>query len=897
MNSTNTNLITKFIHTKMNKPGLRKDWLKRERLTNRLDQGKQSVLILVSAPAGYGKSVLVTQWLNSQKAPSSWLSLDVEDNDYLLFLEYFIATVQKLFPQACLETKQRLKAIHETSVQNLANSLLNELNQIKIPFTIVLDDYHHIKQLEINRLVRLILRYPPSSLHLIIITRRDPALHLATLRAQGQLTEIRTKDLTFTLPETEHLLHQLGEFRVSQDALMNLQNEVEGWVAGLRLIALSLRDQQNPNKFLCHLRGSLSQLQTYLVEEVLACYPPIIRNWLEQTAILNRFCSPLIEAVCLPESPSEQEIVDGKNLVEIVTHGNLFVISLDTEETWYRYHSLFKKLLLKRLYSNYSPETITSLHLRASKWFESQGLIEEAIAHALAVEEVQRAVEIVEEHGMAQINANRWHQLETWLKRLPPQIVQQRSRLLLFQGWILYFRYRLQEIPTIIEQLEREFGDQTLEPVFRAEFNSLKGIVYFWQGEADQSLACFEKTTGFLSQVADRIRFEAELYFGLALYLSGQKQHAIQFFKEKLDLLQPQVCTMAGLVFIDLLSGQLTPAIEGARQVQKLGQIDNNLYITLWGHYLQGVAYWRGNQFDRALLHFRFLADNPYAVDTKVAIDALIGLALTYQALQQTDAASDTIERVIEFAGETGDWEMIRNAYSGRARLALQQGNLCLAYQWVNSFDDSPYFPTMFSWLEIPTITQARVLIAIGSQQTLQEATALLQTLHNGTEALHYTCQTIEIEVLQAVAFDKQGERETALITLKSAIALAESGGLIRPFMESGSAIISLLQQLPAQGSTYYFKKQLLEMLEVPMVPVNGQVAMIESLTQRESEILEMLSQRLQDKEIAKHLNISPTTVKSHLKNIYQKLDVHNRREAVVQGGKFGLIATVANGF
>ena len=429
------------------------------------------------------------------------------------------------------------------------------------------------------------------------------------------------------------------------------------------------------------------------------------------------------------------------------------------------------------------------------------------------------------------------------------------------------------------------------------ELNILKGIVCFWEGWGEPSLDCFEKWQKQLPETYQFIRAETELYSGLTRYIIGQKQEAIQFLNRKLCQLSLKEFSSnfrltGGLLFIHLLSGNLPQGLEAAGQIEKMGKTNDSLYAEIWGHYGQAVAYLRANELDRALAHFCFVADNQYCIDLRVAIDALVGLTFTYQALQQPDAAQDTIEKLLEFAWEIRAPDMLSVAYSARARLALLQGDLPSVVKWVSSFQEEPDFPKMFYWLEVPVITQARALVAINSDQSLQEATNLLRKLWEGTEALHYNCQLIEIGVLQALALEKQGNRKEALAVLKSILVLTEPGGAMRPFIELGIPMADLLRRLHLKDSKSYFIQQLLEAFQISTVqPIENIQTLVEPLTQREAEILEMLSQRLQDKEIARHLCISPKTVKSHLKNLYQKLDVHNRRQAVVRAHDLGLLA------
>ncbi|MGB5709623.1 MAG: LuxR C-terminal-related transcriptional regulator [Waterburya sp.] len=888
-----------IIQTKLKRPPLRNELVQRMRLQKYLDSGVWSSLILVSAPAGYGKSILISQWLESKNEPSAWISLDTQDSQLPQFLAYFIAAVQQMFPQACLGTQTLLWVPTPPPLSMLAGCLVNELNTIEKPFILVLDDYQLVTNPEVHELLGQLLKYLPNNLHLVIISRHDPPLPLSKLRGKGQLKEVRLKELEFTALETQQFFQQLIGLTISNSALTNLQEQMEGWAGGLHLLSLVSLSHDEPDKFLQTLKGNLASIQDYLVDEALSIQPPNLREWLKQTAILDRFCSSLVEAVCQSNSLVCSSALDGETFLNKIVKGNLFIINLSDQNEWYRYHHLFRQLLLKRLKRDYSPEAIAELHRRASEWFEAQDLIEEALHHALKAEDAIRVAQIIERHRMAEMNADRWYRLENWLQKLPEAFIQKRLSLLLCRGWIQYYRYRLKEMSAIIKQVEMQHKDEALETALSAELNILKGINCFWQGQSEDSLNFFQKGFKNLPQTADFIKSETEIYLGLTLYILGQKQKAINFYYGKLQQLSLREFLstfrlMGGLFFTYMLSGQLSQAAETARQMKNIGEKNASLYAEMWGRYGQACTYLFTNKLESALANFSFIAERRYFMDTRPVIDSLVGLALTYQGLQQQDLAREKVKELVDFAWQTKDLNMLSIAHSAEARLALLQGDLLSAIEWERSFNEELHFPTMFCWLEVPAITQARVLVAVGSEQSLQSATKLLDELWKGTEALHYTCQMIQIGVLQVLALEKQGHRKKAFAVLKLVVTLAEPGGFMSPFLELGNPMANLLRRLYPQYNKTFFVPQLLEAFQISKLKPTGSVqTLVEPLTQREAEILEMLSQRLHDKEIAQQLRISTTTVKSHLKHIYQKLNVHNRGKAAARALELGVLPLV----
>jgi ATP/maltotriose-dependent transcriptional regulator MalT/ActR/RegA family two-component response regulator len=373
-----------ILQTKLYRPAAPLDLVIRTRLLERLTARRERPLTLISAPAGYGKSILISNWLESSDCPGAWLSLDECDSDLRQFVNYFVTAVQSVFAHACEKTRGLIGAQQLPSLRTLAGNLANELDAIGQPFILVLDDYHRIDAgSPVNELLQLLLEHPPIPLHLVILTRRDPPLELLSLRARNQITEIRMQDLCFTLPESRELLEKVADFTATDEALANLQQELEGWVVGLQLVSLTLRCTQDPNQLLNDLHGGLTQAREYLIQEVLAAQSPEIREWLLKTAILERLCASLCDAVCAGETGDDEPEFDGGKFVSEVFDSNLFIIPLDVQGEWLRYHHLFQHLLRLELERRMAPDEIAELHVRASKWFENRSLIEEAIQYAM----------------------------------------------------------------------------------------------------------------------------------------------------------------------------------------------------------------------------------------------------------------------------------------------------------------------------------------------------------------------------------------------------------------------------------------------------------------------------------------------------------------------------------
>jgi LuxR family maltose regulon positive regulatory protein len=358
-----------LLRTKLHPPMVPGDFLCRPRVHEILDQALDTPLTLVSAPAGYGKSLLVSDWIESQRVPCAWLSLDGSDNAVEIFTEYLLAAVETAVPDACPQTRRMVHAADPPTRPALVSSFTNEVDAQGAPLVVVLDDYHRIQaESEVQELLRQVLRHPPRPLHLVILTRRDPPFSLARLRAQGELTEVRLQDLHFTAAETRTLLQTVLDLTISEEALASLQREMEGWAVGLRLVSLALRGVEDYNGFLKNLHGGIQLTRSYLLQEVIAAQPPSMRDRLLRTSILERFCAGLCDAMALPEGEAESGGLSGVEFVQTLQDRNLFTIALDSQGMWFRYHHLFQDLLQAELTQRTQPAEIAALHLRASEW-------------------------------------------------------------------------------------------------------------------------------------------------------------------------------------------------------------------------------------------------------------------------------------------------------------------------------------------------------------------------------------------------------------------------------------------------------------------------------------------------------------------------------------------------
>ncbi|MDX2501536.1 MAG: LuxR C-terminal-related transcriptional regulator [Deltaproteobacteria bacterium] len=896
-----------LITTKLHRPPLDRIQVQRPHLLERLDQGRSRPLTLVSAPAGYGKSVLIRSWLESCDIPSAWISLDENDNDLRTFTAYFVAAVKTLFPGACRNTQALLSAPDLPPIAVLVANLLNELDLIEQSFIMVLDDFHLIEDESVLDMIAQLLHHPPQTMHLVLIGRQDPAVPISKLRAQSFVTEIRTQELCFNKLETETFLRLVLGTQVDSATAASLGEKTEGWVTGLRLAALSMRHRGSLDPKLLEPHVDSQYVMEYLFTEVLSQQPPEISRYLLGTAILDRFCGPLCEAVCVPGAEPFTCETGGWEFIVWLKKENMFLISLDTENRWFRFHHLFQKLLVNQLKRHFSSEDINALHAQASAWFAENGLIEEAIRHALAADDEIGAAQLVEQNRQAMLDNDTWYVLEKWLSMFPDTVIQQRPELLLARTWVSYFCYRYALIPPIVDLAESLLNNQPQEQTLYGELYFFKGVICFFQGNGSLSLKYLEDALARIPATNPAIRSFAELYLGMAIQMHGQNERAVHVLS---DLLHHQplndmrkVRVMGSLICVHIISGNLTVALNLNQQFRNISSSINSALYTAWSLYFQGLIHFCRNELDMAIPHLSQASDLAYLMLRRGGVDCLAGLALAYQAMQQADKAAATLERLFEYIHSLNDPALLDIAHCCKARLSLMKAEAPFApgVPGTNKTSDAE---SMAFWLEIPVITQCRVLLAEGSDAGLQEAENTLQECLRLSQSQHNTLQMIGIMPLQASAFQKQGRTDEALAVLEAAVDLARPGGFIRPFVESGPTVVGLLKRLAAKNIAVDYIGRLLAAFREDQCGVKpgafgtqtvGRPSTInqpsvDHLTNREFDILDLLAQRLQTKEIAEKLHISTETVNSHLKNIYQKLDVHNRRLAVTRAKGLGIL-------
>ena len=896
---TNDTNIGTILRTKLHRPPVPRDYVHRPRLVEYIDRRRERPLTLVSAPAGYGKSVLISSWLETSRRLGAWLSLDELDNDLRQFLSYLLAAVQTIFPDSVSKTTNLVNAPTLPPLPVLVSSLANELDSIEQDFILVLDDIHRIQEKSVHQFLKDLLRQVSQTMHLVLIGRKDPRLPIASLRAKDRVTEVRLIDLRFTTEETaSYLKTALGEL-VDEAIAARMAEKAEGWVTGLRLAVLAVRGHDDAVGKLLGLKGTTAYVMDYLIAEILNAQSPIVRHYLMSTSILDRFTAALRDVLCGPDSGQGESETDGADFITKLQNENLFLITLDTENYWFRYHHLFQDLLRNQLKRRYSSEEIATLESRASQWFESMGLIDEALKHALAADNIERAVQLVERHRQSALNNDQWYALEKWLTMLPETLVQERAELLMAKAWVILHHFNFEAIFSIMDHVESLLDEHTTQKALRGEVAFMRGYILFLLGDGASSLKYTEEALERIPYSFFEARGQSEMSLALASQMQGQKEHALCGLDDLLahydspnDMLKTRL--VVTYVFVHLIAGDLAKAEVANRRLRNLAISGRYAYAEAWVVYLQGLIHLHRNELEAAVESLRRSIALRFIHFKRAAVDSITALMLAYQTLGRLDKAQETQQLLREYAASLDDpllWALVG---SSEVRLSLMQGRSEPAVRLLGS-SPSLNNEAMLWWLEVPAVSCCRALIAAGSPANLDEAEKRLRAITEVAEGHHNTVHLIEILSLRAVARAKKGDTEDALTILERAVKIARPGGFIFPFLEIGAPMDDLLERLFEKNVAPDYIKSILSAFgsiqpaAVSHAPASDIISLsipalkplIEPLTNRELDVLELLAQRLQNKEIAEKLFISPSTVKTHLNNIYQKLDVKSRRQAV----------------
>ena len=761
-------------------------------------RGYDRPLTLVSAAAGSGKTTLLSDWLATCPCPSAWLSLDEGDSDLAVFLNYFLAALRTVVPGACETTLALLQAAELPPTHVLASRLINDLDSLRDHpalaggkgFVLVLDDYHLVSGQAVNELLIEVLRRPPQPMHLVLVTRRDPALPLNSLRARGQVVEIRQQDLRFTLEETRDYLQQATQQLVSDDDVAALTDKTEGWITGLYLAVLGLRHSTDSGEFVSSLMSSERLALDYLLDEVLSRQPQPIQEFLLETSVLDRFCGPLCDAVTGRGDSGR----DGQATLEWLEQANLFIVALDTQQQWYRYHHLFQQLLQNRLERQSGPNQIADLHRRASAWYARNGYVEDALGHALAAGDDAAATQIVEAHRHQAMNQERWQQLEVWLRLLPRRLVDERPELLVLEAWILQKQWRFGDILPYPARIEGRMQALSLpEPAcshLLAEVDVLHSIVSYLALDGQRTFDLASRALQTLPLEYSSVRGEAWMYYAGGLQTMGDIEGARAALHKGLKEDRSHSNSfparlLIGLCLIDWMTADLAGLNQTAAHLLRLARERNLVESIGWAHYFLACAAYQWNDLASAESNFAAVVAQRYVAHSAPFSQSAFGLAAVYQAQGASDQARAVVESVLAYALEMNNSRVLADVRAFQAWLALKQGRPAEAHRWAESLDPNARL-TPLTPFYVSAGTWATALLDHGSPASLRQASELLARLHHLVASQHSTRFAIEVLVLQAWLEDALGNEPAALAALAAGRDAGAASGVVRVFADLG---------------------------------------------------------------------------------------------------------------
>ena len=897
--------------TKLFRPKLSSDCIARTAIIDELERNIHKPLSLISAGAGYGKSVTVSQWLERTKALFTWVSLDEEHNDLRTFLFYIHAAVEKIFPGATASTNVLLNAPLLPPINVIAHSLINELDAIHHEFILVLDDYHRINNKSIHSLIDELLRFPPENMHLCIITRKDPPLRINSFLLRNRMTEIRMSDLSFDETEIQALFLKLFDINLSEKSAKLILEKTEGWIVGLRMALSNIKSEENLEAAIENIHGDALSLFNFLLDEVLQNQPEEVQELLMITSQFDRFCADLIDEI-YSEIRNDNIQLTGSKFLHWLIQSNLFVVSLDADRKWFRYHHLIQDLFRKRISKTNPNENLSIYHTRASKWFERNKYIEEAIHHMIAAGNQLEACSIVERHRWTELENDKWYVVQRWLNLLPEELVKTKPDLTLSEAWSAYENFQLEKIPPLVELTIPLLKDNKKDQVLLGECYLMLGLVYHWSGSAKLALEHFQKADELLPSTRKLATGMLYLHIGLSRSVNGEKDLALKELKMQLSEEQNDAIyitrLMAGVFYVNTFAGNLLMARKESQRIQKLAKKANLIYTHAMSICMEAISCYNTWELEDALNLFTIASHNRYNLHIGVALDALACKTIVNQLLQNPEDADKSLKILETFEGEYNHTGILPVSESCRAHLSLLRGDLDSALQWEKTVSSAPSFAGLFVWLEVPLITQARVLIRAGSNENLVKAQRILDDVRTVSETCHLINHTIELDVLQSILFEKQNQKQKSMEVLAKVVSLAEPGSCVRPFVEESSIVVDNLKQLQQEGGAVSFidhilkccesyennrivvdikpEKEGIQPKEIEKAPADN----MEAITQRELETIIHLSNGLRNKEIAEKLFVSTDTVKKHLYNSFQKLHVNNRLELVNKAKEMGLI-------
>lgn len=877
-----------LIRTKLRLPITRPGLVSRPRLQEQIAQGLRGPLTLITAPAGFGKTTLVASGVAAADMPVAWLSLDKNDNQTERFLNYLVAALQEADNTVGREAAQLMAGMQQAPPEAVLTSLINDLDITGREIVLVLDDYQFISNQAVHGEVAFLLEHCPNTFHLVIATRSDPQLPLARLRARGQTVELRAADLSFTESEATRFLNDVMGLDLDAGSVAALEERTEGWVAGLQMAALSIRGREDMDDFIRAFAGTNRFIMDFMLEEVLAREPEEVQNFLLQTAILTRLTGQLCDAVT--------GVTGSQEMLERLERRNLFVVPLDDNRHWYRYHHLFADLLQSRLYQS-KPEQVTELLSRATGWCEHEGQVAEAVGYALAAHKIERAADLIERYGPA-----RWAQSDPSVMQmadsLPPEMLIARPKIGLHQAWLLICQGHIERAIHLLKDL----AQQLVVPESDSKLRWMRTVIALALAFLSRSYPLpNDKQLEEIPASEPILRDTADLLYGMSLGRRGEIDRAVEVTArciQKKKAHQDGTTVIPNLVpflaRLYMMQGRLHAADSLCREflnpIEKKGIRFNDSAGGM--QVVRGEVLCERNCLDEAEKHIRsgLQASEPWH---NIMADAFGLLALIHVLRAKGDyaGAMQAVEKFeTRLQGHSGPFEFAEDFRTVRVCVQLASGDLQKASEWADRIQFSEDFHRHEEWYQL---VLARIFLAQGRHADVEKMLIRLIPL---VSAGNRITRQIEVNLLLAAAIAGQGRAPETFPLVESCLVLAEPEGYIRIFLDVGEPARELLAaylRSNAPDRKRYAQNVLNAFSPVGQMisPALQPAGLTEQLSRRELEVLQLMALGMTNQEIAGQLIVAPGTVKAHTASIYRKLDVSNRTEAAARARELGLLS------
>lgn len=884
-----------LVQTKLYIPPLRPNLVPRPHLFDKINAGLSGKLTLVSAPAGFGKSTLLSHWISQSEINFCWVTLEEKDNDIIRFLAYFIAALQTIDVAVGDQLLSLFHSSQQEQVEAVLVPLINQVAQTKNRFALVLDDYHLIESQDIHHGLSFWLEHQPPTMHLVIAGRSDPPLPLAKMRARREMTEIRESDLRFSIDESDKLLNQFLGLNLSREDIKAMVNRTEGWIAGLQLASIALQGKKDISGYIQGFTGSQEYIADYLSDEVMNHQSKQVQEFLLKTSILEHLSSQLCDAV------TEQK--DSQQILQQLRSSNLFLTPLDDQGQWFRYHQLFADLLHQRLLESRADE-VPHLYLKASRWFEEKDLLAEAIEYALRGSYFDRAIALLESAAEETIKSSEIATFMRWIEKIPEDLVRSSVTLSIHYAWAILIRNGQ---PQVAESYLESIVPQDSQVISRVM--AVKSMLSMYQRQYPTAVSLANQALEELPEDDILFRDLAAWNLSAALFMSGDKEGGEAILEEVARVsrlsgnLLVAVIALCRLALARMQQGELHKPKELFQQALEIATDDqcNMLPVACEALIGLGTIHWEWNELDLAHEYLLEGIELSKKWRQQPAITGYVTLAHLNQSQGDVTLADQMMEKAKALASGTVATEADdRYVALQQAHLWLQQGNFPAARRWAHecAFDEDTYQRELQTSDNIGAdlirhyelIVLARILIA---GKRLTEALELVDRIFPFMENMGILEKMVEIHILKAIIYcglEKTNQANSSLVT---AVSLAKPEGHIRPFLDEGSVLVPILKSVAAQGvETEFIHDILSASIESPSASFNQKkrLELVESLSDRELEVLQLLATDLTAPEIADKMYLAVSTVRSHVKNIYGKLNVHSRFEAVIKGQELGLL-------